>query len=446
MRVDVLGAGPAGLYLAILLKKADAGHQITVTERNPPDATFGWGVVFSEETLGGLRDADYPTYLEITDTFARWDAIDIRYRGELLRSRGHGFAAIARKRLLAILQERCRELNVRLCFETDVVDIENFGVGADLVVAADGVRSLLRERHAAGFGPTIVPQGGKYAWFGTDLVLDAFTFLFRETEHGLFQVHSYPFDEHTSTFIVECQEPTWRTAGLDTMSEDESIAFCEDLFAADLRGHRLMSNRSVWQTFPRVENRTWRQGNVVLVGDAAHTAHFSIGSGTKLAMEDAIALANGFERHRDDVPAALVDYEAQRQPVVARFQRAADDSAEYFRRVGHHTGMAPTQFVFNLLTRSGRIGHAELTVRDPAFTSRVDNWFGGDQNTLAPPPAFAPLRLGELSLPNRIVRTGAPNGAGLAYGEFVAVTPEGRITPETPVLDGENVVAMAEAA
>lgn len=444
MRVDVLGAGPAGLYLSILLKKTDPGHEITVTERNPPDATFGWGVVFSEETLGALRDADYSTYLEITDTFARWDAIDVHYRGELVRSRGHGFAAIARKRLLAILQERCRDLGVRLCFENDVTDIENFGVGADLVVAADGVRSMLREHH--GFATRIVPQGGKYAWFGTDLVLDSFTFVFRETPHGLFQVHAYPFDEHTSTFIVECQEPVWRAAGLDTMSEDESIAFCQNLFADDLRGHRLMSNRSLWQTFLRVANRSWRRGNVVLVGDAAHTAHFSIGSGTKLAMEDAIALANSFVRHPDDVPAALVEYEAERQTVVSRFQRAADDSADYFRRTAHHVGMAPEQFVFNLLTRSGRIGHAELTVRDPVFTTRVDNWFGAGQ--LAPPPAFTPFPLGELTLPNRIARTGQPNGAGLVYSGFTAVGPDGRIWPGTPVAGPEiaDDVASAHAA
>jgi anthraniloyl-CoA monooxygenase len=443
MRVEILGAGPAGLYLAILLKKADPGHRVTVTERNPPDATFGWGVVFSEETLGALRDADYATYLEISDTFARWDAIDIRYRGELLRSRGHGFAAIARKRLLAILQERCRKLGVRLNFQNEVIQPEIFGVGADLVVAADGVRSLLRDHHAAAFGPTIVPQGGKYAWFGTDLVLDAFTFLFRETEHGLFQVHSYPFDEDTSTFIVECQEPVWRAAGLDRMSEEDSIAFCEKLFADDLRGHRLLSNRSVWQSFLRVSNRTWRHGNVVLLGDAAHTAHFSIGSGTKLAMEDAVALANSFVRHQD-VTDALVDYEAQRQPVVARFQRAADDSADYFRRVSHHTAMAPEQFVFNLLTRSGRIGHAELTVRDPVFISRVDNWFGDDAG-LAPPPAFAPFHLGDLTLPNRIARTGSPRGAGLVYSEFTAVSPDGRINPDTPIVD-EDTKAQVTAA
>jgi anthraniloyl-CoA monooxygenase len=444
MRVDVLGAGPSGLYLGILLKKADARHEVTVTERNAPDATFGWGVVFSQETLGTLRDADHPTYLEITDTFARWDAIDIYYRDELLRSRGHGFAAIARQRLLDILQRRCRELGVRLCFEQTVTDPAAFGADADLVVAADGVRSILREHHAGAFGPVVTPQGGKYAWFGTDLVLDAFTFLFRETEYGLFQVHSYPFDEHTSTFIVECQEPVWRAAGLDTMSEADSIAFCETLFTRALAGHRLMSNRSTWQSFLRVHNRSWRHGNVVLVGDAAHTAHFSIGSGTKLAMEDAIALANSLVRHSDPAQ-ALVDYEQTRQPVVARFQQAADDSADYFRRVGHHADLAPARFAFNLLTRSGRIGHAALTVRDPVFTGRLDARFGG-QDAVAPPPAFAPLRLGGLTLANRIVRTGPPAGAGLVLGGFVAVRADGRVTPDTPVHPSAAAIAEAQQA
>jgi anthraniloyl-CoA monooxygenase len=450
MRCEVLGAGPAGLYLGILLKKADRTHEVTITERNAPDATFGWGVVFSEETLGTLRDADHPTYLEITDTFARWDSIDISYRGELLRSRGHGFAAIARQRLLDILHRRCEELGVRLCFRTPVDDPSTFGADADLVVAADGVRSALRTRYAAEFGPTVTPQGGKYAWFGTDLVLDAFTFLFRETEHGLFQVHSYPFDEHTSTFIVECQEPTWRAAGLDTMSESDSIAFCEDLFARELRGHRLLSNRSTWQSFLRVHTRTWRHGNTVLLGDAAHTAHFSIGSGTKLAMEDAIALANSITRHRDPAR-ALVDYELIRQPVVARFQQAADDSADYFRRVGHHAGLAPARFAFNLLTRSGRIGHAALTVRDPAFTGRLDALFAGDDGrTVAPPPAFVPFRLGGLTLANRIVRSGAAAGAGLVLGEFTAVRADGRVTPDTPLLADDAptdglVAAVADA-
>ncbi len=441
MRVAVLGAGPAGLYLGILLKKADSRHEITITERNAPDATFGWGVVFSEETLGTLRDADHPTYVQITDTFARWDAIDIRYRGELLRSRGHGFAAIARKRLLDILQRRCRELGVRLCFEQPVTDPAAFGADADLVVAADGVRSMLREHHATAFGPVVVPQGGKYAWFGTDLVLDAFTFLFRQTEHGLFQVHSYPFDEHTSTFIVECQESAWRSAGLADASEQDGIAFCEGLFAEELRGHRLLSNRSTWQSFLRVHTRSWRHGNVVLLGDAAHTAHFSIGSGTKLAMEDAIALANSLARHAE-IPRALVDYELTRQPVVARFQQAADDSAGYFSRVAHHASLDPVRFAFNLLTRSGRIGHAALTVRDPVFTARVDASFGG--STVAPPPAFAPLRLGGLTLANRIV--GAASGAGLVLGRFTAVRDDGRVSPETPTSCDAAAIDEAHAA
>jgi anthraniloyl-CoA monooxygenase len=444
MRVNVLGAGPAGLYLGILLKKADRRHEISITERNPPAATFGWGVVFSEETLGALRDADYPTYLEITDTFARWDAIDIHYQGRLLRSRGHGFAAIARKRLLNILQRRCAELGVRLRFGTEVEDPAELADGADLLVAADGVHSLVRDRYAEAFGATVVPQGGRYAWFGTDLVLDAFTFIFRQTEHGLFQVHSYPFDEHTSTFIVECPERTWRSAGLDRMSEQDSIRFCADLFADDLRGHRLMSNRSTWNSFLRVTNRTWRLRNLVLLGDAAHTAHFSIGSGTKLAMEDAIALVNSLIKHQDPA-AALVDYEQTRQPVVARFQQAADDSAEYFQRVGRHTDLAPVQFAFNLLTRSGRIGHAALTVRDPEFTGAVDAFCHGGGATVGPPPAFAALRLPGLDLANRIVRTGAADGAGLVLGEPVAVRPDGRITPETPTLHTDADMLAAKS-
>src|SRR6266540_1403983 len=224
MKVSIVGAGPAGLYLGILLRKADTTHEITVMERNPPDATFGWGVVFSEETLGSLRDADLPTYLEITDSFARWDTVDVRYRGQLLRSRGHAFSAIARKQLLLILQRRCQELGVKLEFGVEV-DAASVPGSDDLVVAADGVNSGLRRRWADALGSVVEPQGGKYVWFGTDLVLDAFTFVFHETEHGLFQVHSYPFDERTSTFIVECREATWRRAGLDRMGEDESIAF-----------------------------------------------------------------------------------------------------------------------------------------------------------------------------------------------------------------------------
>ncbi|HEV2780433.1 MAG TPA: FAD-dependent monooxygenase [Actinophytocola sp.] len=431
MRISVVGAGPAGLYLSILLKKADPGHEITVFERNAPDATFGWGVVFSEETLGALRDADYKTYVEITDSFARWSTVDIRYRGELIRSGGHTFSAIKRTHLLDILQRRCRELGVDLRFGVEVDTPEP----ADLIVAADGANSKLRA--TGGFGTSVKPQGCKYVWFGTDLVFDAFTFIFRETEHGLFQVHAYPFDERSSTFIVECPEPTWRAAGLDTMSEQESIAFCEKLFADDLGRHRLLSNKSIWLSFPLVRNQSWHHGNLVLIGDAAHTAHFSIGSGTKLAMEDAIALANGFIRHPDNLEAALIDYELERQPVVERFQQAAGDSAAYFGRVASHTRLEPMQFAANLLTRSGRISHANLMQRDPEFVRRLDAWFAGrtDPTAIAPPPAFVPVRLGGRTVGNRVVSTvdNPVGGAGLVLTGLVSPTDDGWISPGMPV-------------
>jgi anthraniloyl-CoA monooxygenase len=436
VKVRIIGAGPAGLYLAILLKKADRTHDIAVIERNPADATFGWGVVFSEETLGALRDADPETHLEITDTFARWPAIDIHYRGQRLRSRGHAFSAIPRKLLLQILQGRARELGVELRFEADASDIPE----ADLVVGADGVNSLVRRTYAADFGERVAPQGCKYVWFGTDLVLDAFTFIFKATEAGLVQVHAYPFDEHTSTWIIECPEHTWRRLGFDAMNEAESLQACEALFAEELHGHRLMSNRSLWLDFLLVRNESWHRGNVVLLGDAAHTAHFSIGSGTKLAMEDAIALAQAFQRHPGDLERALVDYELERQPVVERFQQAAGDSAAYFTRVERYAHMDPMPFAFNLLTRSGRITHANLAQRDPQFVRVLDAWFhGGEPGAVAPPPLFAPWR----GLRNRVVRAAAEpdempalarSGAGLVLAGPVAVTPDGRISPDTPTL------------
>src|SRR5918998_477715 len=411
MKVRIVGAGPAGLYLAILLKKADPRHDVAVIERHAPDATFGWGVVFSEETLGSLRDADPETHLRITDTFARWPTVDIRYRGRLLRSRGHAFSAIARKLLLQILQERAREVGVELTFHTEVEEL---------------------------------PQGCKYVWFGTDLVLDAFTFIFKETEAGLVQVHAYPFDENTSTWIIECPHATWRALGFDAMDEDESLAACEALFAEELGGHRLLSNRSLWTDFMLVRNESWHHGNVVLLGDAAHTAHFSIGSGTKLAMEDAIALAQAFQRHPRDLERALVDYELERQPVVERFQQAAGDSAAYFTRVSRYAHMDPMPFAFNLLTRSGRVTHANLAQRDPQFVRVLDAWFhvGGGlrPGAVAPPPMFAPWN----GLRNRVVRATddpermpelALSGAGLVLAGPVAVCPEGRITPDTPTRD-----------
>jgi anthraniloyl-CoA monooxygenase len=433
MKVSIVGGGPAGLYLAILLKKADPVIDVGVVERNPPDATFGWGVVFSEETLGALRDADQETHLAITDTFARWDRVDIRYRGRVLKSRGHVFSAIARKQLLEILQQRCFSLGVDLAFGVEADDLPD---DADLVVGADGVNSVVRRGYAREFGAAVEPEGCKYVWFGTDLVFDAFTFIFLETEHGRFQAHAYPFDEHTSTFIVECPEPTWRRAGLDELGEDESLAFCERLFARELKGRELLSNRSTWLSFSKVTNATWHHGRVVLVGDAAHTAHFSIGSGTKLAMEDAIALRDVLVRRSWQMEPALVDYELERRPIVERTQQAASESAAYFARVGTYRDLKPIQFAFNLLTRSGRISHARLSVRDPAFTRVLDAWFTRKKALVAPPPMFAPLRLRDLELRNRaVVRADAPAaGAGLVLSGFVAVSAEGRMTPETPTI------------
>jgi anthraniloyl-CoA monooxygenase len=451
VKVRIIGAGPAGLYLAILLKKADHAHDVTIIERNAPDATFGWGVVFSEETLGALRDADPESHLRITDTFARWPAIDIHYRGHKMRSRGHAFSAIPRKLLLQILQIRAHELGVELRFETEVTELPE----ADLVVGADGVKSIVRERFASDFGERVGPQGCKYVWFGTDLVLDAFTFIFKETEAGLVQVHAYPFDEHTSTWIIECPEHTWRALGFDQMDEDESLRACEALFADELDGHRLMSNRSLWLDFLLVRNESWHRGNVVLIGDAAHTAHFSIGSGTKLAMEDAIALAQAFQRHPHDLERALVDYELERQPVVERFQLAAGESAAYFSRVERYAHMDPMPFAFNLLTRSGRITHANLAQRDPQFVRVLDAWFhGGVEGAVAPPPVFAPWH----GLRNRIARAAAEpdeaaalarSGAGMVLVGPVAPTPEGRISPDTPTMQDDgwaDVVDQVHAA
>jgi anthraniloyl-CoA monooxygenase len=450
MKVNVLGGGPAGLYAALLLKKTHPAWEIAVAERNPAGATYGWGVVFSDQTLSAFREADYRTFTDITESFVTWEAIDIFVRDELARCEGHRFAGLARRRLLAILQRRCADLGVALRFETEVASPDELRQ-ADLVIAADGVNSRTRVAYAEHFRPNIAEGSTRYIWFGTDRILDSFTFIFRENVHGLFTVHAYPFDGTTGTFIVECAEETWRRAGLDRADEAASLAFCEALFADHLRGRKLMSNYSRWLRFPTVKSARWSHENIVLLGDAAHTAHFSIGSGTKLAMEDAIALAQAFEQH-DAIPTALRQYELARKPKVEALQRAAAESQIYFEHVARYRGFEPIQFAVHLLTRSGRITYDNLRQRDPHFVAAVDRWFVGTFERLTAPPAmWTPLALRDIVLPSRAVlaaqpryeaRNGLPSGAqaeqlaslarggaGLVLTEPVAVAAEGRITP-----------------
>src|SRR4051794_11267285 len=443
MRTAIVGGGPGGLYLSILLKKLDPTSDVTVYERNAPDDTFGFGVVFSDETLAAFDAADPETYAEITRRFARWAEIDVHYRGEVMTSGGHGFSALPRVDLLGVLQRRAAALDVDLRFRTEV---DGDRLDADLVVAADGVNSTLRRRYGESFRPSLDRRRAKYVWFGTDLVFDAFKFFIKETEHGVLQVHGYPYSDTMSTFIVETTPRAWRGLGLDRASEEESLALCEELFADVLEGHRLIANRSLWIDFVTVRNRSWRHENVVLLGDAAHTAHFSIGSGTKLAMEDAIALAWAF-REDDDVPRALEAYESERRPIVESTQRAAQGSLEWFEGIERYMGQEPRIFAFNLLTRSRRITYTELKLRDPGFVAGVDAAFDDDGR----PPMFTPFRLRELDLANRVVVSpmdmycsvdGTPGdfhlvhlgarglgGAGLVMTEMICVSAGGRITP-----------------
>src|SRR6058998_1036536 len=341
------------------MKKADPGHDVTVVERNRADDTFGFGVVFSDATLDTFIEADRPTGEAITRAFAHWDDIDIHYRGEVLTSTGHGFAGMSRQVLLDILQRRCAELGVRLEFQQEVSDLAVYA-DADLVLAADGVNSVVRSRYAEHFRPQVDWRPNKFVWLGTTFPYPAFTFVFKESDHGLWRVHAYRYNASMSTFILETTEAAWRRAGLDATDEDQTIAFCERLFAEELQGHRLLKNRSLWRSFPTVRNGSWRHGNVVLVGDAAHTAHFSIGSGTKLAMEDAIALVRALQRHAD-VPKALAAYEDERRPDVERLQRAAQVSLEWFEQTERYHGrLEPIQFAMSLLTRSLRVTHDNL--------------------------------------------------------------------------------------
>jgi anthraniloyl-CoA monooxygenase len=454
-RVAVIGGGPGGLYFAALARQLGVADEITVFERNAADDTFGFGVVFSDETLGGIAHADPRIFERMEREFARWDDIDVHFRGQVHTSGGHGFAAMSRRRLLEILQDRCRELGVDLRFATTAPDVELLRESYDLIVASDGVNSVVRGRYADAFRPTLETRRCRYMWLGTDKVFDAFKFYVQETPHGVMQIHGYPFDAGTSTFIVEMNEQVWRRAGFDA-DEGRTLRLIRELFPDVLDGAELYVNKSRWLTFVTVRNDRWRHGNVVLLGDAAHTAHFSIGSGTKLAMEDALALAACL-REQSDMDAALTAYEAERRPVVVSTQRAAQASLEWFENLGQYTGQDPQQFAFNIMTRSRRVTYDNLRLRDPEFVARADAWFAehekarGNGDGEVRPPMFQPFRLRGLELVNRVVvspmdmycaQDGRPNdfhlthlggkalgGAGLVMTEMVCVSPTGRITP-----------------
>ncbi|MFB6959406.1 bifunctional salicylyl-CoA 5-hydroxylase/oxidoreductase [Streptomyces sp. NPDC056309] len=464
MRVAVIGGGPGGLYAAALLKRLDPAREITVWERNAPDDTFGFGVVLSDETLGGIEHADPVVYEALRREFVRWDDIDIVHRGTRHTSGGHGFAALGRRRLLRILHERCRALGVDLRFRTEAPHPERLSRTYDLVIAADGVHSATRDAYAHVFRPRVTGHRCRYIWLAADFALDAFRFEIAETEHGVAQLHGYPYsrpspdhhpstrpsgprDESASTVIVEMREEVWRAAGFDTMDVQESVERCAKIFADALGGRPLRSNKSAWTTFRTVVTERWSHGNLVLLGDAAHTAHFSIGSGTKLAVEDALALAACLDE-QPSLPEALTAYEEERKPVVASTQRAARASLEWFENLDRYLGQPPRQFAFNLLTRSRRVTHGNLRLRDPRFTDAVEREFGCPPGT---PPMFTPFRLRGLTLRNRVVVSpmdmysatdGVPGdfhlvhlgaralgGAGLVMTEMVCVSPEGRITP-----------------
>lgn len=483
MKIVSIGGGAAGLYFGILMKKQDPSHEITVIERNRPYDTFGWGVVFSDSTLGNFVRADEPTARKILGSFNHWDVIDVRINGKNFISGGHGFCGIGRKRLLNILQERAEELGVKLIFETDIKDDQQIAkeYNADIVIAADGLNSFIREKYKETFKPDIDVRKCRFVWLGTKKMFKDFTFIFKKTEFGWFQAHVYQFDGDTSTFIVETPEDVWLKAGIDKMEQEEAIAFLEKLFAEDLEGAKLMSNASHlrgsanWIKFPRVICENWVQWNdidgkkvpVILMGDAAHTAHFSIGSGTKLAMEDAIDLARSFANiDKSGIDAVLDSYQANRSVEVIKIQNAARNAMEWFEEVERYTHLPEEQFNFSLLTRSQRISHENLRVRDAKYISEFDKWYTAkafaDAGVPAPapdaevPPMFTPLKVRDVVLKNRVVVSpmaqysavdGLPadyhlvhlgaramGGAAMVFTEMTCVSADARITPGCPGL------------
>jgi anthraniloyl-CoA monooxygenase len=469
MRIVCIGGGPAGLYSALLIKKRHPDFEITVLERNRPGDTFGWGVVFSDQTLGNLEIADPESSAVISDAFNHWDDIDVHFKGRTITSGGHGFCGIGRKRLLNILQDRCAELGVRLEFEADITDDQEVArrYEADLVIASDGLNSRIRKKYESTFQPDVDLRQCRFVWLGTKKKFDAFTFAFEQTEYGWFQAHAYQFDGDTSTFIVEAPEHVWRASGLEDMSQEDGIKFCEKLFAKYLDGHALISNAThlrgsaIWIRFPRVICKTWVQWNeiggkrvpVVLMGDAAHTAHFSIGSGTKLALEDAIGMARTFEQHPGDLENILVAYVAERSIEVLKIQNAARNSTEWFENVDRYTALEAEQFAYSLLTRSQRISHENLRLRDKQYVEGMESWLA-QKSGLPPkpvPPMFTPFTLRGVTLKNRVVVSPmamysaqdgvagdfhlvhlgarALGGAGLVFTEMTCPSADARITP-----------------
>ncbi|MFJ6694667.1 bifunctional salicylyl-CoA 5-hydroxylase/oxidoreductase [Streptomyces sp. NPDC091272] len=447
LRVAVVGGGPGGLYAAALLKRLGPDREVTVWERGAPEDTFGFGVVLSDETLGGIEHADPEVYRALTAEFVRWDDIDVVHRGSRLTSGGHGFAALGRRRLLEILHARCHALGVGLRVRTEAPPAAELSAAYDLVIAADGVHSLTRQAHADVFAPRVTSHRCRYIWLAADFAFDSFRFEIAETEHGVMQLHGYPYAQDASTVIVEMREEVWRAAGFDSCDEAQSVERCAKIFTHALGGRPLKGNNSSWTAFRTVVNARWSHGNTVLLGDAAHTAHFSIGSGTKLAVEDALALAASIEE-QPDLRSALDAYERERRPVVESTQRAAAASLRWFEDLAGYLDQPPHQFAFNLLTRSRRVTHDNLRLRDSVFTESVERDFGCPPDT---PPMFTPFRLRGLELRNRVVvspmdmysaRDGLPadlhlvhlgaralGGAGLVMTEMVCVSPEGRITP-----------------
>ncbi|MGX1272930.1 bifunctional salicylyl-CoA 5-hydroxylase/oxidoreductase [Streptomyces phaeoluteigriseus] len=446
-RIAIVGGGPGGLYTAALLKRRAPERRVTLWERTTPDHTFGFGVVLSDETLGGIEHADPTVHEALRQDFTRWDDIEIVHRNTRQTAGGHGFAALGRKRLLEILHARCHTLGVDLRPHTEAPPVERLADTHDLVVAADGVHSAVREAYADSFRPRVTAHRCRYIWLAADFAFDAFRFEIAETEHGVMQLHGYPYAPGASTVIVEMREEVWHAAGFDEVTPQESVARCAKIFADALGGRPLRSNSSAWTTFRTVVNERWSHGNVVLLGDAAHTAHFSIGSGTKLAVEDALALTACLEEH-PDLRSALTAYEEERKPVVASTQRAARASLEWFENLALYVDQPPRRFAFNLLTRSRRVTHDNLRLRDGGFTAGVEAEFGCRPGT---PPMFTPFRLRGLTLRNRVVVSpmdmysaadGVPGdlhlvhlgaralgGAALVMTEMVCVSPEGRITP-----------------